>query len=121
MQTKLQAIVAGLEEHLGLVVIECKGGGYEVVKKSRQNCKHRGSKHTKDCADCVNVPCPSWEYENAIGDHLVKCSHSGQHTACANCNHGANHVELNRCVTVGDMCKHVGYIVVKCKPIEEGS
>ena len=117
--TKLEAIVAALEEHLGLVVIECKGGGYEIVKKGRQNCKHRGSGRTKDCTDCVNVPCPSWEHGDTIGEHLVKCDHSGGHVACANCNHGANHVSLNGCATEAyDHCKHIGRSV-KCKPIKE--
>lgn len=121
MQTKLQAIVAGLEEHLGLVVIECKGGGYELVKKSRQNCKHRGTGHAKHCADPTNVPCPSWEYGKAISEHLVKCDHSGEHTVCANCNHGANHVGLNGCAsTESDFCFHVRRNV-KCKPLKEGS
>ena len=126
--TKIEAIVAGLEEHLGLVIIE-HGAKYEVVKKSRTNCKHRGTDHCKDCHDPANVTCPEWRYDYSgttafvpnkdIKEHLVKCNRSGLVPACVNCNHGSNHVALNGCTEhEGDYCKYIKSDI-KCVPIKE--
>ena len=119
--TKLEAILAGLEEHLGLVIIE-HGAKYEVVKKSRGNCKHRGTDRTKQCIDPANVTCPKWQYDyGRITGHLVRCNHVGEDLMCINCYHSSPHVPMNLCATeTTDYCKYINSNI-KCVPIKGGN
>ena len=116
--TKIEAIVAGLEEHLGLVIIE-HGAKYEVVKKSRNNCKHRDTDHTRLCTEPCSVTCPEWRYDHGgITEQLVRCNHVGEDLQCMNCYHSSPHVELNGCASaVYDYCKYIDGNI-KCVPIK---
>ena len=112
---KIEAIISGLEEHLGLVLVE-QGSEHKLVKKGHLNCEHHGTDYTRLCTEGVNVPCEKWEYGTSISEHLVKCSHSGKHTACVSCPHGSNHVALHDCTRHQSGCIHIDSPVV-CKRI----
>lgn len=124
--TKIEAIAGALATFCNLKLIE-EGGEYFIVKMERQTCRHRDTDHCAHCNDPANVPCSKWEYDktlletNSITDHLVRCSHVGNHTACISCNHGANHAALNDCTEHDDTCPHVAGTFVKCMPIKGGN
>ena len=66
----------------------------------------------KKCPKCGSIP------TEGITDHLVRCNHVGEHTACVQCGHSSPHVELNACASRRDHCKFIDSAVT-CILIKE--
>ena len=57
---KLTALINYIEEREDAEMVSLDDG-YIMVKKTQNNCIHKGTNHTKYCPSGVNCVCPKWE------------------------------------------------------------
>ena len=59
---KLNALIKYIEKRDN-AEMTCQPEGYIMVKKSRNNCKHKGTNHTGYCDSGCGVTCEHWEWK----------------------------------------------------------